>query len=415
MLVLTDKFPIFAKKSMDLLFAKSDQYLAQTPMKIIRSSMDDIDWSSRLIAIQGAKGVGKSTLMRQYIKKHYPVHSRKVLYCSLDSIYFATHSITELVERFRMVGGEMIFLDEIHKYGGPWSRELKELNDLYTDIQIVISGSSLLKLLNADADLSRRCVRYTIQGLSFREYLSFYRGVNFNRSSLEDILSNPYALSDEVTSQLHPMEYFHDYLQHGYYPFYLEGASSYYTRIEQVVNYILEVELPELKLVDYSGVIKLKKLVGIISNEVPFELDASKLSRSVEATRETVVQYLHHLGRAKVLNLLFSGAKDYAKLAKPDKLYLENPNMLYALCNQAPEMGTVRESFAVCMLSKNNSIEYGKEKGDFKVNGKYTFEIGGPDKGFHQVAGVENAFVFADGIEIPSGRKLPLWMLGFTY
>ena len=384
-------------------------------MKVIRSSMDEIDWTARLIAIQGAKGVGKSTLMRQYIKKNYPAHSRKVMYCSVDSLYFATHTLIELVERFRISGGEMVFLDEIHKYGENWSREIKELNDLYSDIRIVISGSSLLKLLNSDADLSRRCVRYTIQGLSFREYLGFYHNTDIGKRTLEEILSNPFALADEVTAHLHPMEFFPDYLKHGYYPFYLEGAVSYYNRIEQVVNYTMEVELPELKLVDISGVRKLKKLVNIISDEVPFELDSSKLARSLEATRETVVQYLHHLGRARVLNLLFSGAKNYAKLAKPDKLYLENPNMLHALCSHAPETSTIRESFAVCMISKDHVVEYGKSRGDFKIDGTYTFEIGGPDKGFSQIAGMENAFVFADGIEMPAGRKLPLWMLGFIY
>lgn len=400
---------------METLFAKSDRYIAETPMKTIRSAINDIDWTARLIAIQGAKGVGKSTLMLQYIKKNYPAHSRKVMYCSLDSLYFTSHTITELVENFRISGGEMIFLDEIHKYGANWSREIKELNDLYRDIRIVISGSSLLKLLNADADLSRRCVRFTIQGLSFREYLAFYHNINIPRHSLLEILDNPYAVADEVTEICHPLEFFSDYLKNGYYPFYLEGKLSYYNRIEQVVNYTLEVELTELKLVDVSGVRKLKKLVNIISDEVPFELDSSKLARSIGASRETVVQYLHHLSRAKVLNLLFSGAKDYAKLAKPDKLYLENPNMLYALCSHSPEIGTLRESFAVCMLSKDNSIEYGKEKGDFKVNGIYTLEIGGPDKGFSQIAGIDNSFVFADGIEMPSGRKLPLWMLGLIY
>jgi len=400
---------------METLFAKSDQYLALTPMKIVRSSIDEIDWTSRLIAIQGAKGVGKSTLLRQYIKKHYPAHSRKAIYCSLDSLYFFSHSITELVEKFRISGGEFIALDEIHKYGANWSREIKEVNDLYPDIKIVISGSSLLKLLNADADLSRRCVRYTVQGLSFREYLNFYHNIDIPRRTLDGILSDPFSLADEVTAHCHPMEFFPDYLKHGYYPFFLEGSESYYNRIEQVVNYTIEVELPELRLVDVSGVRKLKKLVNIIADEVPFELDSTKLSRSLEATRETVVQYLHHLGRAKVLNLLFSGSKDYAKLAKPDKLYLENTNMLYALCSLDPEKGTVREAFAVCMLSKDHTIEYGKAKGDFKVDGVYTFEIGGPDKGFSQIAGVDKSYVFADGIEMPSGRKLPLWMLGFIY
>ena len=400
---------------MESLFAKSDQYIAGTPMKFIRSVMSEIEWSARLIAVQGAKGVGKSTLLRQYIKSNYPAHSRKALYCSLDSLYFSTHSITDLVDNFRKRGGEFIVLDEIHKYSGPWSMELKELYDLYPDIKIVISGSSLLKILNADADLSRRCIRYTIQGLSYREYLDFYKNISLQPVKLDNLLENPFALADKVLEKCHPLEFFQDYLECGYYPFYQEGPATYQNRIEQIVNYTLEVELTELKLVDISGVRKLKKLVNIIAQEVPFQLDASKLARTVEASRETVVQYIHYLGKAKILNLLFSGAKSYLKLAKPDKLYLENTNMLYALCSKTPETGTVRETFSICMLNKSNNVEYGKEKGDFKVNGKYTFEIGGPDKGFSQISGVSDSYIFADSIEIPSGRKLPLWMLGFLY
>ena len=400
---------------MDSLFSKHDRYYAETSTEIVRECINEIDWDARLISIQGPKGVGKSTLIRQFIKLNYPPHSRKALYCSMDSLYFSSHSISELVESFVSLGGERLFLDEIHKYAGPWSTELKEVYDLYPRLKVVISGSSLLKILNSDADLSRRCVRHDIQGLSFREYLRFYRGLDFPKATLESILASPFELADSVTSKCHPLEYFKDYLRNGYYPFYLEGERSYYTRIEQAVCYTLEVELPELRLVDISGVVKLKKLMDIISDQVPFELDASKLSRAVGATRETVVLYLHYLGRAKMLNLLFSGSKDYAKLARPDKLYLENSNMLYALCSKSPEIGTVRETFAVNHLSVNHKVEYGKERGDFKVDGKYTLEVGGPDKGFSQIAGVKDSYVLADDIESPSGRKIPLWMVGFIY
>ena len=400
---------------MDSLFLKHDRYYAETSTEIVRECINEIDWDARLISIQGPKGVGKSTLIRQYIKLNYPPHSRKALYCSMDSLYFSSHSISELVESFVSMGGERLFLDEIHKYAGPWSTELKEIYDLYPRLKVVISGSSLLKILNSDADLSRRCVRHDIQGLSFREYLKFYRGLDFPKATLDSILASPFDLADSVTSKCHPLEYFKDYLRNGYYPFYLEGAKSYYTRIEQAVCYTLEVELPELQFVDISGVVKLKKLMNIISDQVPFELDASKLSRAVGATRETVVLYLHYLGRAKMLNLLFSGSKDYAKLARPDKLYLENSNMLYALCSNSPEIGTVRETFAVNHLSVNHKVEYGKERGDFKVDGEYTLEVGGPDKGFSQIAGVKDSYVLADDIESPSGRKIPLLMIGFIY
>lgn len=400
---------------METLFAKSDRYYAETSTNIIREQIDDIDWDARLVAVVGPKGVGKSTLIRQFMKLNYPFHSRKALYCSLDSLYFSNHSISELAEQFVISGGERLFLDEIHKYNGPWSIELKEIYDLYPNLKVVISGSSLLKILNSEADLSRRCVMYQIQGLSFREYLRFYHGYSFQKMSLESILSEPYQLADIVLEKCHPLEFLSDYYRYGYYPFYLEGIKSYYNRIEQAVSYTLEVELPEMHLVDISGVRKLKKLMNIISDQVPFELDASKLSRTIGATRETVVAYLHHLSRAKMLNLLFSGAKDYAKLARPDKLYLENPNMLYALCSAEPETGTVRETYAANQLSHDHILEYGKARGDFKVDGKYTFEVGGAGKDFSQISGLQDAYVLADGIEMPSGKKIPLWMMGFLY
>lgn len=400
---------------MESLFLKHDKFCQSTSTEFIRRIYDNIDWDARQMAIVGPKGVGKSTLIKQYIKLNYPRHSNKVLYCSLDSLYFSNHSITELVEKFVMQGGEHLFLDEVHKYSGPWSIELKEIYDLYPELRIVISGSSAIKILDSEADLSRRCVIYNLQGLSFREYLRFRTGLDFPCANIEDILEHPHDLADVVNDKCKPIEFFKDYIETGYYPFYLEGMKSYGTKIEQSVAYTMEVEMTELKLVDISGVRKLKKLMNIISDQVPFELDASKLAKSVEATRETVVLYLHNMAKAKLLNLLFSGSKNYAKLAKPDKLYLENPNMLYALCSHKPEIGTVRETFAVNQLSENNIVEYGKERGDFKVNGKYMLEVGGAEKSFTQIAGVENSFVLADDIDRPSGRRIPLWMLGLLY
>lgn len=400
---------------METLFLKHDLYYKSTSTNIVREQIDSIDWDDRLIAIVGPKGVGKSTLLRQYIKLHYPEHSRKALYCSLDSLYFSSHRLIDLITDFVAIGGERLFLDEIHKYKGPWSSELKESYDLYPQLKIVISGSSLLKILNCEADLSRRCVIYHMQGLSYREYLSFYHNIHFPKVCLESILENPHSLSDAVMEKCHPLEFFHDYFKYGYYPFYLEGRFSYYTRIEQVVTYTLEVEMPELHLVDIAGVRKLKKMMSIISEEVPFSLNSNKLANAIGATRETVVLYLHQMGRARLLNLLFSGAKDYAKLAKPDKLYLENTNMLYALCVREPEIGTVRETFAVTHLSVDHQLEYGKDHGDFKVDGKYIFEVGGADKGFGQIAQINNSFVLADDIESPIGNRIPLWMIGFIY
>lgn len=399
---------------METLFRRHDVYLANTPMSIVREAEKDIHWQSRLIAIVGARGVGKSTLIKQHIKLNFNVYDRTVLYCSLDSLYFSAHSLLELAETFVNGGGKSLYLDEIHKYAS-WSREIKEIYDLYPELQLVISGSSLLQILNADADLSRRCVRFALDGLSFREFLSFYKGISIQKIFLDDVLQDSRQLCAEVNSLCNPLKYFKEYMAFGYYPFYLESVEDYYTKIEQVVNFVIEVELPLLRKVEVGNVRKLKALVELIAREIPYEVDASKLARAVGIGRDTVIEYLGHLADAKIFNLLYSDIRSIGRLSKPDKIYLENPNLLYALSSSSVNIGTARETFVVSQLKGRHTVEYAKSRGDFKVDRKYTFEVGGKDKSFSQVAGVENSYVLADDIEAPYGRKLPLWVVGFLY
>lgn len=387
--------------------------MANTPMAIVRESMQEIGWDGRLIAVVGARGVGKSTLMKQYVRLNYEVYDRSVLYCSLDSVYFSTHTLLDLAERFVMSGGTRLMLDEVHKYGG-WSKEVKEIYELYPQLKIVISGSSLLQILNADADLSRRCVRYFLGGLSFREFLRFYKNLDFGKSSLAQILAHPGPLCAEVNSMCRPVGLFKEYLAYGYFPFYMERASDYYIKIGQVVNFVIDVELPLLRKVDVSNLGKIKALVGIIAGHVPYELDASKLARAVGVGRDTVVEYLRHLADAGIFNLLYSDTKSIGKLSRPDKVYLENSNLLYALADSEVRIGTARETFAVTQLrNAGHIVEYGRKCGDFRVDGRYTFEIGGSDKGFAQIAGVADSYILSDDIETPAGCRLPLWLLGF--
>ena len=403
---------------MDSLFRKSDRLLANTKTEIIRDMMDEIHWNAQLVTIMGAKGVGKSTLIKQYLKQKYRLGDRRILYCSADTVDFSMRTLVGLAEEFSIHGGELLAIDEIHKYKSgttDWSREIKEIHELYPDLKLIVSGSSLLRLREGDADLSRRAVKYTMPGLSFRESLRFYHGLEFKRWALDDILAHPYDLWQEVSSKCKPVALFKEYLEKGYYPFLLEGEGEYYTKIEQVVNYIIEAELPQICKVDVANVRKLQALIALICSEVPFELNANKIAAAIEIGRDTVVEYLKYLGDAKVLNLLYSDKKKIGKLSKPDKVYLENPNILYALTPTKAEIGTLRETFAICSLSDSHSVEYGKAQGDFKVDGKYTFEIGGRSKGFSQIAGVENSYIFADDWDMPDGAKLPLWMLGFLY
>lgn len=403
---------------MDALFRKHDRLLANTSMDVVRDQMGQIHWNAQIISIMGPKGVGKSTLLRQYIKKNYPIGDRRALYCSADSVDFSTRSLVELAEEFFINGGELLVVDEIHKYKAgtsDWSKEVKEIYELFPKLKMIVSGSSLLKLKEGDADLSRRAIKYTMPGLSFREALRFYHGLEFPKWTLADILSHPLDLWDMVASKCKPIAYFKEYLEKGYYPFLLEGEDDYFIRIEQVINYIIETELPQICKVDVANIRKVQALIKLIAEEVPFELNANKLAGSLEIGRDTVVEYLKYLGDAKVLNLLYSDKKKMGKLAKPDKVYMENPNILYALALDKADIGTVRESFAVNSLSESHLVEYGKIQGDFKVDSRYTCEIGGRSKDFSQIAGVPDSYIFADDWDIPDGAKLPLWMLGFLY
>lgn len=403
---------------MDALFRKSDRLLANTSTEIVREIANTIHWDAQLISIIGAKGVGKSTLIKQYIKQNYEPGDRRVLYCSADTVDFSTRTLVELAEEFTVRGGELLAIDEIHKYKSgntDWSREIKEIYELYPDLKLIVSGSSLLKLKEGDADLSRRAVKYTLAGLSFREALRFYHGLEFEKWTLDDILKHPYDLWQTVSTKCKPNALFKEYLKKGYYPFLLEGEGEYHTKIEQVVNYIIETELPQICKVDVANVRKLQALVAMICSEIPFELNANRIAAALEIGRDTVVEYLKYLGDAKVLNLLYSEKKKIGKLSKPDKVYLENPNIMYALAPTKVEIGTLRETFAVGSLTESHNVEYGKAQGDFLVDSKYTFEIGGRSKDFSQIAGIKDSYIFADDWDMPDGAKLPLWMLGFLY
>lgn len=399
---------------METLFAKQDRLLDHLQTQLVRHQMHEINWDARLLAIRGARGVGKSTLMLQYIKTHYAQYSREVLYCTLDSIYFATHSLLDLADTFYKYGGRHLFLDEVHKYKR-WSQEVKEIYDMYPDMRVVISGSSLLKILTGDADLSRRCVSYSMQGLSFREYLQFYKGIDIAPTTLVEVLEHPEVICSQVNAQCQPLPLFKDYLKNGYFPFYMENSIDYYTQMEQVVNYVVETELPSECGVDMANVRKIKALIGILATTVPFEVDITKLSSMIEVHRNTVIEYLSNLNRASIIKLLYSQISTVKKMQKPDKIYLENPNLIYALATDEVKIGTVRETFVVNQLSYGHTVEYGKVSGDFKVDGRYTFEVGGKSKTYEQIAGIPDSYILADDMETPLGHKLPIWVVGFLY
>lgn len=399
---------------MDSLIKKHDRLLQITPMSIIRQWANNINWNARLLAIRGPKGVGKSTMMRQYIKQHYELLDRQVLYVSCDDSYFYSHTLLELAELFYLSGGKHLFIDEIHKYDN-WSREIKEIYDFYPTLRLVISGSSLLALMESDADLSRRCVNHDIQGLSFREFLHFYKGIEMPIYPLEQVLENPSPIIEQMNSKGRPVALFHEYLKYGYYPYYLENEIDYYSAIQQVVNHTIDVELPKICKVDVANTRKIKSLLTMLCATEPFQVDISKMSIQSGLKRETVLTYLNYMSKAKLIQLLYSDMVNIKRLQKPDKIYIDNPNMLYAWSTTPVKIGTIREIFAVNQLASTHNVEFGKRNGDFRVDGKYTFEIGGEDKNFSQIVNIPNSYILSDNMETAIGHKLPIWAIGFLY
>ena len=397
---------------MESIVNRCRRLLALTQTDHIRSIMNDINWSCRLIAIRGAKGVGKTTLMLQYLKMHN-CDCKTMLYASLDSSYFTQHTLIEFTGQFYRNGGMHLFLDEVHKYDN-WSKEIKEIYDEYPDLRIVLSGSSLLSIINGDADLSRRCVPYDMQGLSFREYMDLVHGITLPQTTLTQLLSEPNAVCQDALAQCRPLAYFQDYLTHGYYPFILEGEAEYFIRIENGVNFIIEVEMPQQCGVDVSNIRKLKALLAILSGNVPMQVDMQKLSIMTGMSRVTILEYLQYMGKARLLNLLYSSEQNLKKLQKPDKIYIENPNMMEVLSLDGTNNGTMRESFLVGQLKYSHRVEYARQ-GDLLVDGKYTIEIGGKSKDGKQISHIADAFIAADDIEYAFGNKIPLWAFGLLY
>ena len=397
---------------METLFRKHDRLLELTPTAIVRQWAKSINWDARMMSIRGQKGVGKSTMMLQYIKLHYNPLDRQVLYVSCDDNYFNSHTLLELAERFYLAGGKHLFLDEIHKYED-WSREVKEIYDFYPTMRVVLSGSSLLSLTGGNADLSRRCVNHDLQGLSFREFLHFYKGIELPTYSLEELLHDPTRLIEEMNKAGRPVALFHEYLKYGYYPYYLNNETDYYTTIQQVVNHIIDDEMPRICKVDIGNTRKLKSLLTTLAASVPFQVDISKLSVISGIKRDTVVSYLGYLGKAKLIQLLYSDVKSVKRMQKPDKIFMENTNLLYAWATEPVQIGTARETFVVNQLAANHTVEYRKSNGDFLVDGKYVFEVGGENKDFTQIADIPNSYILSDDLETAIGKKLPIWAVGF--
>lgn len=398
---------------MEPLYNKHKILISNVSLRIVRDVMNKISWDKQLVGIRGSRGVGKTTLMRQYIRQKYGTRAGEALYCVMDSMYFTNHTLLDLAEHFHQMGGKHLFLDEVHKYP-TWSKEVKEIIDLWPDMKVTFTGSSLLQILNADADLSRRVLSYEMAGLSFREYLRFYKGIELPSYSLDEILAESDFICDSVCKVCTPLPLFNEYLRVGYYPFYDGNEVEYYSRIENVISFIIDQEMTLFCGVEPAYTRKLKAMLLYLSENLPYEVNIAKLASYLEINKTTVLSYLSFMDRAELVKLLYTDNKSVTKMQKPDKIYIHNTNMLCALGTQT-NIGTLRECFVVNQLSNNHVVEYGKSNGDFKVDGEIIFEVGGRDKSFEQIANIKDSYILADSMEYPIGKKLPLWIIGLLY
>jgi len=394
------------------MFTWSFQQIQRTNTLFKRYLYNQLDWNARLNIIVGMRGVGKTTMMLQHAREHLPFDN-SVIYISIDDIYFTTNSLIDFAEEFNKRGGKYLLIDEVQKYEG-WSREVKMIYDNFPEIQITVSGSSAIEILKGEGDLSRRAIINRLQGLSFREFIELKYQQPFPVWTLSEILKNPVEKAFLIATKIKPIKLFEEYIQAGYYPFAVEDERNFQQRMMQIINTIIETDIPAVNSIDYNAVLKMKKLLGIIAESVPFKPNITKLANQLSLSRETFLKYLQLLAKADIISLMYSSVKGVSALNKPEKIYLNNPNIAYLLADSNANTGNIRETFFMNQLQHIHNVEY-PAKGDFLVDETYTFEVGGKNKTTQQIAGIENAYVVADNIEIPVGNKIPLWMFGFLY
>ena len=398
---------------MESLFLAYNRRLEETRSTNLRYLYSQIEWDERLIGIKGARGVGKTTMMLQHIIRSFPDRT-KAFYVSLDNIWFSSHTLSELTEYLYTHGVTHLFLDEVHRYNG-WAREIKNLYDDYPALHIIFTGSSLLEIDNAEADLSRRLRTYSLQGLSFREYLAISDIAHFDPIPLNDILTRHGQIASSIASKIKVLPLFERYVQQGYYPFFLETSSpsSYYERLQRVITTVIENDIPAVENIEYETLQKSKRLLSLLAQSAPFTLNISSLSDALSTTRNQLIRLLYLLHRAALLRLLYTDSKALKALGKPEKILFDNPNIMQAL-TQPADTGTVRESLFAAMLAQGHTIQY-PTHGDLLVDDKYLFEVGGKKKGFAQIKDIPDSYVVADEIEIGFGNRIPLWLFGFLY
>ncbi len=386
-----------------------DRLLSKFNIKYRRYLFQKIDFNDKMIAIFGARGVGKTTLLLQYLQDLLS-QNKKALYISLDYPFLAGSDLLELAEEITDKGYEYLLLDEVHRFKD-FSIYLKSIYDIY-NIKILFTGSSATSILNAKSDLSRRVTLYNLKGFSFREFLEYKNKTTLKAYNLEEILKNHIDIAKNIKIK-NILQEFKEYLEVGYYPFYFDKSSSFYQNLTNTINLTIDIDLPSLGLIEQKYSYKLKKLLEVICESEPFEVNYTKIAQMAEISRVKLYDYISYLADAELILLINQAVKGLKKINRPAKIYLNNPNLIYAYC-QNQKIGTIRESFFANQVLTNYDIKI-PTAGDFLVDNKYTFEIGGKNKDFTQIKDIPNSFIAMDNIEIGFKNKIPLWLFGFLY
>jgi len=377
-----------------------------------REIIDKIDWTERLIGLIGSRGVGKTTALIQYINES-KITDNTLLYVSLDNLALPYTSLYELANDFQKQGGKRLIIDEVHKFPN-WAKELKNIYDMFPNLKVVFSGSSILKILTGNTDLSRRAVFYKMSGLSFREFLQIKTGHTFNKIKLEDLVVNHVKLCNEILSKVKPLAFFKEYLLCGYYPFFLQSTNTYHNKLQAIVSYIIEYEMYLLSKIDIRNTLKIRRLLQNIAGGLPYITNIKKMAESVELDRVTLLSYIDLLDKTDLITNVYQQGSFYSKLTKPSKILLSNTNLYYAITTNIVNIGSIRESFFVSQLKPIYNIQTAKQA-DFNVNDTYIFEVGGKNKTQAQIKNLKNAYLVQDNIEFGYKNEIPLWLFGFLY
>lgn len=395
------------------IFRTSNRLIRETDCGFHRYLSKEIDWNEPFACIMGARGAGKTTLMLQHIKETFGEGSDKAIYMSLDNLWFSNNSVLESVEYLYSHGFTHVFLDEVHHVGKDWSLLLKNLSDQFPSMSFAYSGSSLLKLDKGRGDLSRRQSIYRLRGLSFREYLEFEGVGRYEPLELGQIVKDHISLASRICSDIKILPYFDKYRRCGFYPFYKRSPTHYLDQLLETVHKVLDVDYPGIEEVSQDTIRKAKKMLMILSSSCPQTPNMSALYRELGTERAQGLKMLSALERAGLLALLPPKGETLKNMSKPEKIYCDNTNLMYALVQNA-NIGTLRETF-FCNQVRNDHVVVFTERGDFLVDGKWTFEVGGKGKGFDQIKNLPDSYVVNDDVEVGFGNKIPLWLFGFLY